>query len=138
MPAHKHAELMRLYAEDALETDKPWELWEWRRPGETWQVFINDEDVPCWYLDIEYRRKPRTTTINGRELVAPERVAPAGGTRYWYPALLNYKRRDSVVWGDSHWDRTLLKRGLVFLREEDAVAMAEALLSLLKGEGNET
>ena len=70
--------------------------------------------------------------------MAPERVAPAGGTWYWYPALLNDKRRDSLVWSDSPWDRTLLKRGLVFLREEDAVAMAEALLSLLKVEGNET
>ena len=65
-------------------------------------------------------------------------MAPADGTWYWYPALLNNRRRDSLVWSGSPWDRTLLKRGLVFLREEDAVVMAEALLSLLKGEGNET
>ena len=27
MTAHKHAELMLQYAQDATETDKPWELW---------------------------------------------------------------------------------------------------------------
>jgi hypothetical protein len=26
---HKHAKLMALYAEDAAETDKPWERWEY-------------------------------------------------------------------------------------------------------------
>lgn len=30
MPAHIHAELMAQYAEDALITDKPWELWEYK------------------------------------------------------------------------------------------------------------
>ena len=28
---HKHADLMLQYAEDAMETDRPWERWEWRR-----------------------------------------------------------------------------------------------------------
>ena len=37
---HKHAELMMQYAQDAMETDKPWERWEvfikdsWRDLGE--------------------------------------------------------------------------------------------------------
>ena len=26
---HVHAELMLQYAQDAMETDKPWDLWQW-------------------------------------------------------------------------------------------------------------
>jgi len=29
MTAHKHADLMLQYAQDAMETDKPWERWEY-------------------------------------------------------------------------------------------------------------
>lgn len=30
---HKHAEAMMEYAKDAMETDKPWERWEYQTPG---------------------------------------------------------------------------------------------------------
>ena len=62
MPAHKHAENMALYAQDALETDKPWERWE---------VFCFDSDFnhhvwiqatsPICWMDTDYRRKPKTS-----------------------------------------------------------------------------
>ena len=59
MTKHKHAELMKLYAEDARETDKPWERWQFRYAGlQGWH--------PCdcamyWHDTWEYRRKPKTS-----------------------------------------------------------------------------
>ena len=63
MSAHPHAENMRLYAEDAAETDKPWERWERRYVGPTYGDHA--EWTPCtpsecwWSTDWEYRRKPK-------------------------------------------------------------------------------
>lgn len=57
MSAHPHAENMRLYAEDAAETDKPWERWEFRwADDEDW---ISASDGPQWDVDTQYRRKPK-------------------------------------------------------------------------------
>lgn len=54
MSAHPHAENMRLYAEDAAETDKPWERWEYMWSGR-WNPLGGDPD---WSYD-DYRRKPK-------------------------------------------------------------------------------
>ena len=55
MNAHIHAENMRLYAEDATKTDKPWELWEFKSFGmEDWQTLNSN---PTWGFATEYRRK---------------------------------------------------------------------------------
>ena len=60
MTKHIHAELMALYAQDAMETDKPWERWEY--------CYHKDEDwMGCdrfsigFYADTKYRRKPKTS-----------------------------------------------------------------------------
>ena len=53
---HPHAELMAQYAQDALETDKPWERWEFKRLiDEFWQDCV---EHPAWTINFEYRRKP--------------------------------------------------------------------------------
>ena len=69
MTAHKHAALMAQYAQDAAETDRPWERW---------QVYImggwRNWDIPfTFYPESEYRRKPRTININGYEVPEPVR-----------------------------------------------------------------
>ena len=52
---HMHADLMEQYAQDAMETDKPWERWEvYRAITGNWQSFIG---VPHWGENM-YRRKP--------------------------------------------------------------------------------
>ena len=57
MNAHIHAENMMLYAEDAAETAKPWELWEFISFGmEDWQPLDSN---PNWGFATEYRRKKR-------------------------------------------------------------------------------
>lgn len=55
MPKHIHADLMMLYAKDALETDKPWERWEHRANG--CQEFTSQGVHPNWWINFEYRRK---------------------------------------------------------------------------------
>lgn len=55
---HPHAELMMQYAQDAMETDKPWERWEISSPlykDGWWPIAGN----PGWMTDFEYRRQPK-------------------------------------------------------------------------------
>ena len=64
---HKHAELMAAYAADAMTTATPWELWEARAPRKhDWFVMKGD---PCWSVDFEYRRKPKTNAQIACELL---------------------------------------------------------------------
>jgi hypothetical protein len=63
---HKHAQLMLQYAQDALTTDKPWELWEARDtrshyPDNDWWYTLKSD--PAWNTTHEYRRKPQTHTL---------------------------------------------------------------------------
>ena len=54
MPKHVHAELMKLYAEDAMETKRPWERWQF-------YTSLGPEDCrshPKWVSTLKYRRKP--------------------------------------------------------------------------------
>lgn len=63
---HPHAELMAQYAQDALETDTPWERWEVRQvakgcePSDWRPCMPRDMLFPC---DFEYRRKPKAQGV---------------------------------------------------------------------------
>lgn len=61
MPAHKHAHLMALYAQGALETDKPYARWEIKKEG-GWAGLVAH---PAWSGYHEYRRKPKMILIGG-------------------------------------------------------------------------
>ena len=70
---HKHAELMMQYAQDAMETDKPWERWEMKYPTE--KDWLTLDCNPLWQGAIEYRRKPKmisVTLANGEVVSWPE------------------------------------------------------------------
>lgn len=59
--SHPHVEKMKLYYEDALETDKPWERWEFKRPYSTfWEDCTYN---PLWSDGYEYRRKPKKVQV---------------------------------------------------------------------------
>jgi hypothetical protein len=58
MAAHKHAALMLLYAQDAAETDRPWELWQQSDESGRWVDARNNYHM-CWIDEYEYRRKPQ-------------------------------------------------------------------------------
>jgi hypothetical protein len=50
---HPHAQSMKLYAEDAAETDKPWERWEFRYPTRTQEWSALNSDI-YWVRSFEY------------------------------------------------------------------------------------
>lgn len=56
--AHKHAELMMQYAQDAMETDTPWDRWQ-VKSEKHWHDFTSKQ--PEWDPELEYRRKPQTS-----------------------------------------------------------------------------
>ncbi len=79
---HKHAELMALYAQDAMETDKPWERWELRGGSTEWIACVEN---PEWETAIQYRRKPRTININGHAVPVGRGMRP-GEMAVWSAA----------------------------------------------------
>jgi hypothetical protein len=54
---HKHAKMMAMYAHDAMQTEKPWKLWEAysTQPPRNW---FELKSHPAWADDHDYRRKP--------------------------------------------------------------------------------
>jgi len=55
--SHPHAKLMAEYAQDAAETDTPWERWELCIPTFSNNAFHGLDDHPRWEPDRIYRRK---------------------------------------------------------------------------------
>ena len=129
MTAHKHAALMLQYAQDAAETDKPWERWEWKG-GRGWYPLANEF---TFSIHHEYRRKPKTLTYTVT-IPEPLREAPKEGEKYYYsdPTEKDFYRRNLWDGGDS-FDLRFLNRGLCFATKEDAIAAAKAMMPI-KGE----
>ena len=127
MTKHIHAELMAQYAQDAAETETPWERWQFRLVGaENW--------LDCWGGGVgfswrcEYRRKPRTMTYTVT-IPEPMREAPEIGTEYWLAELVFVESFASrFKWQGSVNDMLWLKRGLCFATREDAIAAAKAMM----------
>jgi len=126
---HPHAESMLLYAQDAMETDRPWERWECSDDQEDWATFTTH---PVWTHDLYYRQKPRTILINGIEVPEPVRRELVGGTTYWRVSLTNSNITAPEKWSSCTYDIRHLERGLIHLTEENARKHAEALLSFTK------
>ena len=126
---HPHAALMAEYAKDAAVNPKPWTLWQYKKgPDHDWR----DCSTPVWDPGFAYRRKPRTITINGREVPAPLREAPPRNTPVWW-VTLNEDAPAMVLWHD--FDAGMgraLQRGILFETEEGAEAARGAILEALK------
>jgi hypothetical protein len=124
---HIHAELMALYAQDAMETDKPWERWQIQtnHSGAQWH------DIKCnctWNPSCNYRRKPRTININGHDVPEPVREQLKEGRRYYSPCIASGMGRVDI-WTNHNMDNRLLELGIIHLTREAAEAHAKALLS---------
>lgn len=162
MPAHKHAELMAEYAQDAAETGKPWERWQFKWEGSHWQ----DIEGEClyWETHVEYRRKPKTSReryeefdtrdkpiVTGWEiwqeaerqakeqqvnpkpnLPEPQRELLEMGQSYFYPELDDCGWCAESMWCGNALDRRRLERGLVYLTREDAITAAKAMVREVK------
>jgi hypothetical protein len=136
MKPHKHAALMLQYAQDAAETDKPWERWQYRLNAANWTTFTRTDQFED-FGGIEYRRKPSVILINDIEVPEPMREKPEIGTSYWLPDILDTDERLSsseMTWDDHVLDNSLLERGLCHLTSEAAELHAKAIISFTKKE----
>ena len=131
MTAHKHAHLMAQYAQDALETDKPWERWQVRSLNT--EVWLDCASGTVFSDLCEYRRKPRTLTYTVT-IPEPLREAPKDGNGYYVPCQLAPALWGSFEWHNGDLDKLYLKRGLCFATREDAIAAAKAMLPIKREE----
>ena len=125
MSGHVHAHLMALYAQDAAETDKPWERWEILTNYDEWEGLSAN---PLWCDRNDYRRKPKTININGFEVPEPFRAPPETEQEYW---LVDPANETCYPY---HWENTScellwLRAGLVHPTKEAAELHRKALLS---------
>lgn len=126
MPKHIHADLMLQYAQDAQESETPWENWEMLVGEKTWCTVKGELQ---WHKNNKYRRKPRTIVINGFTVNAPMDKEPKDREEYFYPCFTNMDLWDGNSY-TGEWDRRLFERGLCFTNKEDAIAMAKAMLRI--------
>ncbi|MEN9755838.1 MAG: hypothetical protein RL755_25 [Pseudomonadota bacterium] len=105
-----------------------------------WQCRYNDgqiaearwkdlkDEKPLWHETDEFRLKPRTITINGKEYNAPLNVAPAVGTTFYFFEV------DAVIseeWGNDPVQFFYLKTNHCFTNREDCKAVADAFAEIL-------
>ena len=125
MTAHKHAAIMLQYAQDALETETPWERWQFR-------VLDTEGWLDCaggtGFSDLcEYRRKPKTLTYTVT-IPEPLREAPERQQRYFMASPASWPYCNEFRWCGEAREHAWLKRGLCFATKEDAIAAAKAIL----------
>lgn len=130
MAAHIHAELMALYAQDALETDKPWERWQFRNDKS--HPWTNCISYVAFCEASQYRRKQKTILINGIEVPEPFRGILESGKKYWCPNLIYEDGADWFYFVQSEDYQNLFNNGLIHLTKENALIHAKALLSFTK------
>ena len=123
---HPHAASMLLYAQDAAETDKPWERWEFKGRDNGFNGCLKH---PEWHEHYEYRRKPKTITVNGIEVPEPIREAPKMDEKFFFVDLSLPTLTAHHPWKDDAYDRAWLKKGLIHSTKEAALAHAKALLA---------
>jgi len=81
--------------------------------------------APHWY-----ELKPKTGMLNGFEVPAPEDDSIGIGQIYYCPYVTGYDKFNDYVWTNYESDFIALERGLVFLKKEDAIATANAMLGI--------
>lgn len=127
---HIHAELMLEFAKDAMKSQNPGELWEYKE-GELDWITLNHR-MPIWDEETQYRRKIPPIIINGLEVPQPERKPLEERTTYYMPTLINNKGFTQSYWSGDPEDEIRLKRGLVHLTKKAAKLHADALISFTK------
>lgn len=142
MAAHKHAALMLQYAQDAAETDRPWERWEYsdtvtlNQHGEK----ICDDWYDCggdldWHPSVQYRRKPQVIRVGRHEFPKPITFTPKIDTIYWIIRLHpEGYAPDDLIWSGDETDASLLRSHMIHLSREAAQAHADVLNAICRGD----
>ena len=133
MTAHKHAALMLQYAQDAAETDKPWERWEFKVKPDVW---CNLSEHPAWLEHKEYRRKPQMIKVGKWKFPKPLTEAPEEGTVYWTIEAggRNGFYAERYKWLQNGEDESCIRQDLIHLSEAAAQAHADALNAICRGD----
>lgn len=125
---HKHKDLIIVWANGG--TIQWWsdgqQSWRDVHQSNLYQSNLYQPDFNC---DAKFRVKPKTISINGIEVPAPEQQALDTGTIYYMPSLLNSTLFGCCSWDNDGEDKRTLSRGLVHLTKEAAEQHAKALLS---------
>lgn len=124
---HKYAQVLRWIA-DGEEIDVRASGGDWR-PLERKNDALNDR-ILRGGGSFEFRLKPRTITVNGREIVAGESEAPKLQSEYFLPHVSKGNRYAAEIWDASEFDLRVLNDGLVHLTKENAIAHAKAMLGI--------
>lgn len=132
MTAHKHAALMLQYAEDAAETDRPWERWEFEVKSGVW---CNLSEHPAWLENKEYRRKPQVIKVGRHEFPKPIHERPRKGDVYWYVDMRQGEHYVcSTYWHHYDEDYGRLNKYVCHLTEAAAQAHADVLNAICRGD----
>lgn len=73
---------------------------------------------------------PKTRTVNGFEVPAPEAEVLNVGSLYFIACTRHMGFYDTHKWFDEKIDKRYMERGLVFLTKDDAIANAKAMLGI--------
>ena len=99
------------------------------------------EEGGSWNLDdggriskLYWTKPVPTININGYEVPMPEREAPGGDTKYFFPLFQQEGGVYSYTWSGDAYDNRLLSAGMVHLTEEAAKKHTEALASFTRKE----
>lgn len=77
--------------------------------------------------------KPKFITINGHKVPEPLRTPPKLDERYYLADPIAINLYGSYIWKDQDSEQVWLRKGLIHLKEESAIAHAKAILSLVSG-----
>lgn len=132
MTAHKHAALMLQYAQDAAETDRPWERWEVKINNGEWCELNGN---PNWVDDWGYRRKPQVIRVGRHEFPKPITRELNGGTDYFYVRVGDTCFEvGSDNWVGCDYDLMRFASRRVHLTKEAAQAHADVLNAICRGD----
>lgn len=127
---HVHAELMAQYAVDAKTTKTPWELWQLVSSEGMWTDCTSS---PLWLPSFEYRRKPKTHTVNGVEI--PDfRFTPKCHDNYYLVSTSTKELASQQTYVGDSSDKLWVERGLVYQYSEEgkeaAILHSKAMLGI--------
>lgn len=135
---HPAADLLAEIAEVARTHPEPWREFEWWNAiRERWVCeksfggLIHSIREGC-----DIRRKPRTITINGHEVLEPVREPLERGDIYAFPCTGINSGFMETTWTESQHDYDRLDAGLIHLTRAAAVKHAEALISFTAQKDN--
>ncbi|OAM26157.1 hypothetical protein A7P95_10685 [Eikenella longinqua] len=131
---------MLQYAQDAAETDTPWERWETSESktkiGDEWvQDWEDLTENPDWHPDVGYRRKPQVTRVGRHEFPRPVSRGLSEMDKFY----MVIQRTDAFeakrcVWASTKQDMDALEAGFIHLSREAAQAHADVLNAICRGD----